>query len=189
MGRKSVHVWYNEADMSVPLLKQTETKPGAPVEQPVVETLPVDRPFDGLEGVSNTEKEIELETPVFQESEETVDTEPVETDVPLETAPPSASIAITLAVKDKVITQIEEIMSEDLTDAFLKLPADKQQEFKQKGEEAAGMIKELLTAVKINAKKIFEILRAWMKLIPGVNRFFLEQEAKIKTDKILRLKP
>lgn len=175
--------------MSLLPLKQTEIKPGVPVEQPVVATVPIERPSDGLESVSNTEKEIELETPVVQESEEPVDNEPTESDVPVETAPPSAPVAITPLAKDKVTTQIEEIMSEDLTDAFLKLPVDKQQEFKQKGEEAASMIKELLTAVKINAKKIFEILRAWIKLIPGVNRFFLEQEAKIKTDKILRLKP
>jgi hypothetical protein len=34
-------------------------------------------------------------------------------------------------------------------------------------------------------KKILALIRDWLKLIPGVNRFFLEQEAKIKTDKIL----
>jgi len=28
----------------------------------------------------------------------------------------------------------------------------------------------------------------WLKLIPGVNKFFLEQEAKIKTDEVLKLK-
>jgi hypothetical protein len=28
----------------------------------------------------------------------------------------------------------------------------------------------------------------WLKLLPGVNRFFLEQEAKIKTDRIIHLK-
>jgi len=28
----------------------------------------------------------------------------------------------------------------------------------------------------------------WLKILPGVNKFFLEQEAKIKTDKILALK-
>jgi hypothetical protein len=37
----------------------------------------------------------------------------------------------------------------------------------------------------VSTKKIFVLIRAWLKIIPGVNRFFLEQEAKIKTDKIL----
>ena len=37
-------------------------------------------------------------------------------------------------------------------------------------------------------KKIFELLLQWLKLLPGVNKFFLEQEAKIKVDQIMSLR-
>jgi len=66
---------------------------------------------------------------------------------------------------------------------------EKQGEFKQKGEETAGKIRSMVETAKENARKIFDLIRDWLRVIPGVNRFFLEQEAKIKTDKILRLKP
>ncbi len=86
---------------------------------------------------------------------------------------------------DRLAKEIESILSENLTDIYLAMPPDKQQEFKTKGEETASKVRELVRAVKVNAKKIFQLIRDWMKIIPGVNRFFLEQEAKIKTDKIL----
>ena len=41
---------------------------------------------------------------------------------------------------------------------------------------------------KIQVKKIFILIISWLKIIPGVNKFFLEQEAKIKADRILDLK-
>lgn len=111
--------------------------------------------------------------------------------VPSEMPPPPAPVAVspTAPAKDPVAAQIEDLLAEDLTDAFLKMPPETQQEFKKKGEETAGKIREIITQAKVNARKIFDLIRDWLKLIPGVNRFFLEQEAKIKTDKILRLKP
>ncbi|MFA4845298.1 MAG: hypothetical protein WC654_01935 [Patescibacteria group bacterium] len=86
---------------------------------------------------------------------------------------------------DRLAKEIESILSEDLTDIYLAMSPDTQQEFKVKGEETASKVRELVRAVKINAKKVFQLIRDWMKMIPGVNHFFLEQEAKIKTDKIL----
>ena len=99
----------------------------------------------------------------------------------------AAASAPAALVKDPVVAQIESVMSEDLTDLFLALSPEKQAEFQQKGEETASAIKEMLMQAKVNVKKIFELLRDWMKLLPGVNKFFLEQEAKIKADKILVL--
>jgi len=106
-----------------------------------------------------------------------------------EPSAPAARVAMPVSAKDPVVAQIEELLSEDLTDAFLNMSSEKQREFKQKGEETAGKIRVMLEQVKVNTRKIFNLIRAWLKLIPGMNRFFLEQEAKIKTDKILRLKP
>ena len=56
------------------------------------------------------------------------------------------------------------------------------------GEETASKIAQLLEAAKVKTRKIFDLIVKWLRIIPGINRFFLEQEAKIKADKILRLK-
>ncbi len=79
-------------------------------------------------------------------------------------------------------------MEEGIRESYEKLSPIAQQEFKIKGEEAADKISELLNATKIKVKKIFRLILEWLFMLPGVNRFFLEQEAKIKTDRIINLK-
>ena len=95
--------------------------------------------------------------------------------------PPVAAEAIHL--KD-----IERILSDDLEEIYFQLPPDKRQEFKQAGEETARKIKTLLERAKVKVKKIAKLIWHWLKIIPGVNKFFLEKESKIKTDEILKLK-
>lgn len=106
-------------------------------------------------------------------------------------APPPAPVPVRPSAppKDPLTARIEDVLAEDMTDVFLKMSPEKQAEFKTKGEETAGKIRQMIEDAKVNAKKMFDLIRDWLKLIPGVNRFFLEQEAKIKTDKILNLKP
>jgi hypothetical protein len=41
------------------------------------------------------------------------------------------------------------------------------------------------TAIK--AKEVLKLIVIWLRFIPHVNKYFLEQESKIKTDKILDL--
>lgn len=86
---------------------------------------------------------------------------------------------------DRLEEEIEDILEEDLKELYVTMPPDKQVEFREKGEETRSKIRQLVSSAKVNAKKIFALIRAWLKIIPSVNRFFLEQEAKIKTDKIL----
>lgn len=86
---------------------------------------------------------------------------------------------------DRLEKEIESILQEDLTDMYLSMPPDKQRAFKEKGEETTGKVRQMVSATKVNTKKIFGLIKDWLKMIPGVNKFFLEQEAKIKTDKIL----
>lgn len=90
-------------------------------------------------------------------------------------------------IKDVVTVKIEKIMEEDLKDMFATLSPIAQQEFKIKGEETAFKIRELLKSSHVKVKNIFELIISWLKILPGVNKFFLEQEAKIKTDKIFLL--
>lgn len=90
--------------------------------------------------------------------------------------------------KDPFTQEIESILEEDLTDLFLQMTPDQQIAFKKKGEETASKIRELLNQTKVNIHKVLALLREWLSLIPGVNMFFLEQETKIKTDKLLAAK-
>jgi hypothetical protein len=83
---------------------------------------------------------------------------------------------------------IDDILSSDLNDIFLKMPPAQQREFKQQGEAAVTQINSLLNRTKVKVTKIIDLIKAWLKLIPGINKFFLEQEAKIKADKIVKLK-
>jgi len=91
-------------------------------------------------------------------------------------------------VRDELTVKVEKIMEEGLADAYKELNPIEREEFKIKGEQTALQIRELLKATHVKIKKIFRLLFEWLKLLPGINRFFLEQEAKIKADKIMTLK-
>lgn len=81
--------------------------------------------------------------------------------------------------------QVEKILEEDLQEIWQTMTSDQQQQFKQSGEQTAIQISNLLQAVKVKLSEITKLIMGWLKIIPGVNKFFLEQEAKIKTDKLL----
>lgn len=90
-------------------------------------------------------------------------------------------------VRDEITLKVEHIMEEGLADAYRALTPLQQQEFKIKGEETAWKIRDLLRETHVKIKKIFRLLIEWLKILPGINRFFLEQEAKIKADRIISL--
>jgi hypothetical protein len=121
---------------------------------------------------------------IEQSSELTEQTEPaVSSEQISEAAPPQTTAAP--IIKDEVVKGIEDILSEDLTDLFLKMSPEQQQEFRDEGEATASKIRVLLSETKIKIKNILVLITQWLRMIPGINQFFLEQEAKIKTDKIL----
>lgn len=91
-------------------------------------------------------------------------------------------------VKDETIIKIEKILEEGLNDSFQRLSPIAQQEFKLKGEQTATQIRDLLKDSHVKIKKILRLILDWLRMLPGINHFFLEQEAKIKTDKIISLK-
>lgn len=95
--------------------------------------------------------------------------------------------AVTEAVpeKDPVLTQIEGILAENLGEIYSQLPEDKREAFKAKGEEVAGKIHEMVLTAKIKVHKVLKLIGEWLHMIPGVNVYFLQQEAKIKLDKIM----
>jgi hypothetical protein len=147
-------------------------------QQPVVdvaESTESTEPAEGVsESVSETTDHLLLSPlPRGRETEQTPISAPI------------VSQPVALSIKDKLETEIESVLEEDLTELYLAMPPDQQRTFKMKGEEVRSQIRQLVRELHVNAKKIFHLIRAWLKLIPGVNRFFLEQEAKIKTDKVL----
>ena len=91
-------------------------------------------------------------------------------------------------VKSKSLVDIENVLQQDLADTYFKMEPVLQQKFKIEGEKAASKIEQLLKQAQVNTKMIFKLIWRWLKLIPGVNKFFIKQEAKIKTDKIIKLK-
>lgn len=89
--------------------------------------------------------------------------------------------------KDPVAVGIEGVLEEGLADTYMKMDAGARARFKAQGEKVAEEVAMMVRTFKVNAGRVLDLILGWLKLIPGVNRFFLEQEAKIKTDKILRL--
>ncbi len=144
-------------------------------------------------------KESEQRTPAGVESEQTreselkklerqiLEAEPQEAVHEQPSGAPPPMVVRPSAPKDPLTSEIEDIMSEDLGPMYAKLSPEQRKVFKQEGERAAVSIRAMLEHVTVKAKTLIEIIRRWLRLIPGVNRFFLEQEAKIKADKMLAL--
>jgi len=86
--------------------------------------------------------------------------------------------------KDPFTQKLEAILEEDLKEAYEGMDPEKQAEFKAKGEEVVSAIRTMVETAKFSVKKALHLIRDWLKIIPGINKFFLEQEAKLKTDKI-----
>jgi hypothetical protein len=89
--------------------------------------------------------------------------------------------------KDELAKKVEAVLSEGLEEMYAALPPVKKVEFRLRGEETASAIRQVLQKTHINLKKIFKLLMSWLKILPGVSIFFLEKEAKIKTEKIIEL--
>ena len=103
---------------------------------------------------------------------------------------PSAQVAAApsaVAGKDEVIIEVENILEEGLGEFYTSLPEDARPLFKKKGEEVSLEIAEMVRTFRFRVGRAFELITDWLKTIPGVNRFFLEQEAKIKTDRLVQL--
>lgn len=109
----------------------------------------------------------------------------------VEKVKPSSSTQSSPMVSDEEkerIKKIDKILSAGLEETYLSLTPELQKEFKLKGEETSSKINQLLSKAKINLSKIVKLIKKWLLLIPKINPFFLEQEAKIKADKIINLK-
>ncbi len=99
----------------------------------------------------------------------------------------SAPISAPPARVDPITESVEKILSEDLADFYRAMPPADREKFKIKGEETVSKIRKIMDGTTIKVKEVLKLIVIWIKLIPGINKFFLEQESKIKTDKIIEL--
>lgn len=101
---------------------------------------------------------------------------------------PSPIMPPATPTRDEELVMIESILSEDIYSLYNELSEAKKGEFRRRGEEVAMEIKKMLRQAKIKIHDLYELIRNWLLMLPKINRFFLEQEAKLKTDKVLQLK-
>jgi hypothetical protein len=90
-------------------------------------------------------------------------------------------------VKDAYHVRIERVLEENLVDVYLSMPPAVRARFRAEGEALALRLRAMVEQAKIKAKEVLHLILHWLKIIPGINHYFLEQEAKIKTDKIVLL--
>ena len=81
--------------------------------------------------------------------------------------------------------KIESVLEKGLDDIYLAMPKENREKFKQEGEKTVVEINDLFERGKATMKKIVNLIKKWLGSIPGINKFFIEQEAKIKTDEII----
>lgn len=86
-----------------------------------------------------------------------------------------------------VLKKVESILAENMDRVFLTMDVAAQAKFKAKGEETARQIATILQKTKVKTKEVLNLILNWLRIIPGVNKFYIEQEAKIKADRILKI--
>jgi len=154
-----------------------------PTELNIGSKLEAPKSIESMPGVPNERPSLNLEKPkkAAEKKAEAVSAAP---------APSAAVRPVTSVISEyeERERQIENFLAKDLEEIYLGLPLNKQVEFRKTGEETARKINKLLEHTKINIGKIVVLIRKWLALIPGVNKFFLEQEAKIKADEIIKLR-
>jgi hypothetical protein len=152
----------------------TELNIGAKLESP--------KSIESMPGVPLERPSLNLEKPE-KASEKAAEARSAAVAVP--SAAPLKSVISEYEERER---QIENFLARDLEEIYLGLPLNKQVEFRKEGEETARKINKLLEHTKINFGKIVNLIRKWLSLLPGVNKFFLEQEAKLKADEIIKLR-
>lgn len=93
---------------------------------------------------------------------------------------------VQLQTKSQQQIDVEEILATGLADVFQSMSPREQEKFKVKGEETAKTIVTLIQKLKLTARKALHLISDWLKTISGVNKYFIEQETKIKTEEVMR---
>ncbi|MFA6272831.1 MAG: hypothetical protein WC693_07140 [Patescibacteria group bacterium] len=154
-----------------------------PFEKPISPEIIPQQPLEKeqSEGDVEIEKELEQLEKEINKQEKQIHT--VTASLPIKQMTPTKPVIVKTITRKK----IEGILSEDLKELFQGMDAVHKAEFKRQAAETASALEILVATAKATAKKVAKLISAWLKSIPGINSFFLEQEAKLKTDKILAM--
>jgi hypothetical protein len=97
--------------------------------------------------------------------------------------------------RDRRKREIEKILQDGLEDIYKELNEEKKKVFREKGEEIASQINEYLDEPRSGKlsnffssikKKILRLIKQWLYLL-NVSKEYAEQEAKLKSDKIIKM--
>ena len=86
-----------------------------------------------------------------------------------------------------VFKKVEAILSDGLMQLYLSLPEDRRHAFKEKGEMVAKTITEMVLHGTAKVKEVWKLIKEWLRNLPGINKYYVEQEIKIKTDRVFLL--
>ncbi|RJQ34991.1 hypothetical protein C4566_01395 [Candidatus Parcubacteria bacterium] len=103
--------------------------------------------------------------------------------------PTTTTDATTLTISEQniILEKVENILANGMEQAFLTMDIATQAKFKAKGEETAKKIATLMLKTKLKAKQVVNLILEWLRIIPKINKFYIEQEAKIKADHIMKI--
>lgn len=116
------------------------------------------------------------------------ETGPQETDSPAESPADQGFDGPPPEQKDPVRMKVERILEDNLWDLYRTLPQGSRAKFKEQGEALAATLRGSLDLPKFRADDAYTAVAKWLKTIPRVNPYFLQQEAKIKTDRYVKLR-
>ncbi len=157
----------------VPKQKSVE-KPGEEISSIEADDLAYEQSPEHLDDILHAEKKTE-----FQAAKEAYAEPPSDNGAPVSHEP--------VVSKDTITIEVEKILEDGVGRFYASLPDEAKPVFKKKGEEAASEIAQMVTTLKVKIRRVMVLISNWLKTIPGVNKHFLEQEAKIKADRIVEL--
>ena len=86
--------------------------------------------------------------------------------------------------KDPVTIETEKILEDGLGSTYNALPEKVKPFFRQHGEHAAKTIADMIKRRSFDPAVALDLTTAWMQLVPKANKYYLEQESKLKIDEL-----
>lgn len=105
---------------------------------------------------------------------------------PTEAAPVAKAAGVPVPTKDQELQMVERVLEKGLLNTYLEMPPAERERFKTAGEQTATQLRALFEKKGVRPRQIHDPIVTWLKTIPKVNHYYLDQAAKIKTDGVLR---
>ncbi|MEO5927418.1 MAG: hypothetical protein ABIO72_01825 [Patescibacteria group bacterium] len=143
---------------------------------------------EALPEMSNVEADEQAYEQTAESKEHFLEENQIQEDAPTTTvkiAPSRPAQKPVVRKADEVTLHVEQILERGMGELYAGLPDSAKPIFKKKGEEVSTQVTTMMRSFKVEASKVIRLIRDWLLTIPNVNKFFLEQEAKVKTDALL----